>query len=70
MPGKKIVIDSAALGAALSEIEHNCSMLVLSGDESAADDVGFYVPRIQRAAYDLRQLMKAAAPAKPPEISK
>lgn len=54
MNGKLITIRAAALGAILNEIEHNCNMLGLSDEETAADDVGFYVPRIQRAAYELR----------------
>lgn len=66
MDGKTITIQAAALGAILNEIEHNCNMLVLSDEEMSADDVGFYVPRIQRAAYELRRLIRTAAPAKPP----
>lgn len=66
MNGKSITINGADLGAIIDEIEHNCNMLVLTDEETAADDVGFYVPRIQRAAYELRRLIRTAAPAKPP----
>lgn len=66
MDGKTITIPAATLDAILNEIEHNCNMLVLSDEETSADDVGFYVPRIQRAAYELRRLIRTAAPAKPP----
>ena len=50
-------IDSAALAGILYEIEHNCSMLMLSDEDTAADDVEFYVPRIQRAADELRRMI-------------
>lgn len=69
MKDKQIVIDSAALGAVLYEIEHNSSMLVLSDEDTAADDVMFYVPRIQAAADELRRLIRTAKPAKIPETS-
>ena len=64
-----IVIDSAALGAAIDEIEHNCLMLDLADEETALEDIGFYVPFIRRTAEDLRQMIKTAAPANRPEIT-
>jgi hypothetical protein len=66
----KILIDSAALVSILYEIEQGATMLGYITDPENIDDVDYYASRIQRAADDLRQLMKAAAPAKPPEISK
>ena len=70
MSNESITISGAALVAILNEIEHNCNMLVLTDEEAVAEDVGFYVPRIQRAAYELRKLMESAAPAKLPENNK
>ena len=64
-----IIIDSAALGAAVDEIEHNCLMLDLTDEETALEDIDFYVPCIRRAAEDLRQLISTAAPANKPEIT-
>ena len=69
MSNESITISGADLGAIIDEIEHNCNMLVLTDEETAADDVGFYVPRIQRATYELRRLIRTAKPAKMPEIS-
>ena len=70
MSNESITISGAALGAILDEIEHYCNMLVLTDDETAAEDVEFYVPQIQRAADELRQLMRTAAPAQLPENNK
>ena len=60
---KRIIIDATVLAAIAQEIEHNCSMLNLSDEESAADDISFYVPRIQNAVYTLRETIKKAEPA-------
>lgn len=60
---KRVMCDSAALSAVLGEIEHNCSMLALSDEETAAEDVAFYVPQIQRAADELRRIINQAEPA-------
>lgn len=69
MKDKRIILNSAALAGVLHEIEHNCSMLVLGDDETAGDDVEFYVPRILAAADELRRLINTAEPVKPPETS-
>lgn len=60
----KIIIDSAALVAVVDDIDHNCLMLNLSDEETAADDLSFYVPRILSAVETLRVLVKKAEPAK------
>lgn len=60
----KIIIDSAALVAVADDIDHNCLMLNLSDEETAADDLSFYVPRILSAVETLRVLVRKAEPAK------
>lgn len=59
-----ITIDSTALVAVANDIDHNCLMLNLSDEETAADDLSFYVPRILSAVETLRALVKKAEPAK------
>ena len=61
---KRIIVDAAALDAIVRDVEHNCSMLALADEESAADDVEFYVPEIQRAADRLRGLIREAEQAR------
>lgn len=60
----KIIIDSVALVAVADDIDHNCLMLNLSDEETAADDLSFYVPRILSAVETLRVLVRKAEPAK------
>lgn len=61
---KRIIVDAAALDAVVRDVEHNCFMLALADEESAADDVEFYVPEIQRAADRLRGLIREAEQAR------
>lgn len=60
----KIITDSQALVAIADDINHNCLMLNLSDEESAADDLSFYVPRILSAVETLRVLVKKSELAK------
>ncbi len=59
----KRIVDTAALVAVADEIEHNCNMLGYV-DEDSVDDVGFYVPRIQRAVDALRGIIRKSEPVK------
>lgn len=59
----KRIIDTAALAAVADDIDLNCMMLRLSDEESAEDDIGFYLPRITRAAHELRRIIKESEPA-------
>lgn len=58
----KRIIDTSALVAVANDIEHNCFMLAFTDEESAEDDVGFYVPRIRRAVDELRGIIRTAEP--------
>ena len=58
----KRIIETAALAAIAEDVEHNCLMLSLSDEESAEDDIGFFVPRIKRAAYELRKIIEESEP--------
>ena len=60
----KIIIDSAALEAVADEIDHNCLMLNLSNEDTAAEDISFYVPRILSALHTLRVLITESEPVK------
>lgn len=60
----KRIIDAAALESIAKDIEHNCFMLGFTDEESAEDDLGFYIPRIKRAVYDLRETIKESEPLK------
>ena len=60
----KILIDSTALIAIADDIDHSCLMLNLSDEETAADDLSFYVPRILSAVETLRALVKKSEPGK------
>ena len=62
-----IAIDSAALSAAVHEVEQGCFMLGYVNDVDDLDDVDYYAQRIRRAADDIRGLMKHAEPLNDPE---
>ena len=64
---KNVIIDSAALAAALQEIEQGCFMLGFVNDEDDMDDVEYYAQRIRRAADDIRRNIKKDKPAEQKE---
>ena len=59
----KKIIQAEDINRITDEILHNCLMLGFADDESAEDDLSFYVPRIKRAAEDLKGIVKASKPA-------
>ena len=60
----QINVDSAALGNIVYEIEQGCFMLGFVNDEDDMDDVHYYAHRIQRAADDLKDMIKKSEPKK------
>ena len=60
-----IAIDSAALSAAVFEVEQGCNMLGCIYDADDLDDVDYYAQQIQRAADDIRALIASAEQIKP-----
>lgn len=58
----RIIVDSDSLAAAADDIEHNCIMLGFTDEESAEDDIGFYIPRIRAGVETLRKIIQDAEP--------
>lgn len=52
----KICVDSKDLLTIAEQIQYNCEMLSFTDEESAEDDVEFYVPVIRDLAEDLEAL--------------
>ena len=61
----KIIVESAALVAVADAIDHEVMMMGFSDEETASDDWDFSGPRIQRAADELRTIIKKSEPVKP-----
>ena len=58
-----IAINSAALAAAVREIEQGCSLLECIYDADDIDDVDYYAQQIRRAVDGIRALVASAKPA-------
>ena len=58
----KKMIDTDTLAAIADDIDHSCTMLGYADEDSAEDDIGFYVPRIRRTVYNLRKIIREAEP--------
>ena len=59
----KKIIDAKTLDAIADDILHNCFMLGFTDEESAEDDIGFYIPRIKGLAESLKSIAQQSPPA-------
>lgn len=60
----KRIIDTSDLAPVVHEIEQGCFMLGFVNDEDDMDNVHYYAQRIQRAADDLKDIIKKSEPLK------
>lgn len=58
------IIETDSLGLVADDIEHNCNMLGFTDEESAEDDLSFYLPRILDGVETLRKIIRDAEPEK------
>ncbi len=63
----KKIIDTKDLEPIADDILHNVFMLELANEDSAEDDIDFYVPYIKRAAENLIKVYQTA-PAAPEDL--
>ena len=49
-------LNADALHRIADEIDHNCMMLELSDEDTAREDLDFYLPRIRQCADELNRL--------------
>ncbi len=64
----QIIVDSAALEAVAQEIEYTCNMLALTDDDSAQDDLDYYLPQLRQTGEALHGILREAKPAEEKEV--